>query len=111
LKLPAGRLKTGTPPRLDGRTIDFSVMKPQPGDEPVPVFSFLGTPEMHPRQLPCWITHTNPRTHEIIRAASIARRCTRSHRRYRPALLPVDRRQDPPFASKQSHQIFLEPEG
>ena len=67
LRLPVGRLKTGTPPRLDGRSIDFSVMKAQPGDEPVPVFSFLGKLEMHPQQLPCWITHTNPRTHEIIR--------------------------------------------
>jgi tRNA uridine 5-carboxymethylaminomethyl modification enzyme len=67
LKLPVGRLKTGTPPRLDGRTIDFSSMKAQPGDEPVPVFSFVGTPGMHPPQLPCWITHTNPHTHEIIR--------------------------------------------
>src|SRR5438445_2593578 len=66
-KLPVGRLKTGTPPRLDGRTIDFSALKAQPGDEPVPVFSFVGTPGIHPRQLPCWITHTNPQTHEIIR--------------------------------------------
>src|SRR5574343_1170551 len=68
LSLPAGRLKTGTPPRLDGRTIDFSVMEEQPGDDPVPVFSFLGIPDQHPRQLPCWITHTNQRTHDIIRA-------------------------------------------
>src|SRR6266705_1937279 len=67
LRLPVGRLTTGTPPRIDGRTIDFSVMQMQPGDEPIPVFSFLGTPDMHPRQLPCRITHTNPRTHEIIR--------------------------------------------
>ncbi|HKY01180.1 MAG TPA: FAD-dependent oxidoreductase, partial [Burkholderiales bacterium] len=68
LKLPVGRLKTGTPPRLDGRTIDFSVMTEQPGDDPVPVFSFRGRADMHPAQLPCWITHTNERTHEIIRA-------------------------------------------
>ena len=67
LKLPAGRLKTGTPPRLDGRSIDFSVMTVQPGDDPAPVFSFLGDAAQHPRQLPCWITHTNPRTHDIIR--------------------------------------------
>src|SRR5208282_85397 len=67
LNLPAGRLKTGTPPRLDGRTIDFSRLAVQPGDEPAPVFSFLGERVMHPRQLPCWITHTNERTHEIIR--------------------------------------------
>ena len=59
LKLPVGRLKTGTPPRLDGRTIDFSVMQLQPGDDPAPVFSFMGRRDMHPRQLPCWITHTN----------------------------------------------------
>jgi len=112
LKLPAGRLKTGTPPRLDGRTIDFSAMKPQPGDEPVPVFSFLGTPEMHPRQLPCWITHTNPRTHEIIRGG-----LDRSPMytgviegigpRYCPSIEDKIHR----FASKSSHQIFLEPEG
>src|ERR1700685_1281776 len=67
LKLPVGRLKTGTPPRLDARSIDFSVMEIQPGDDPVPVFSFLGSPGQHPRQLPCWITHTNQRTHDIIR--------------------------------------------
>src|SRR5258708_3580825 len=67
LQLPVGRLKTGTPPRLDGRSIDYSVMTEQPGDDPVPVFSFLGSAGQHPRQLPCWITHTNLRTHEIIR--------------------------------------------
>src|SRR4029077_2735841 len=67
LKLPVGRLKTGTPPRLDARTIDFSVLEAQPGDQPEPVFSFLGRRDMHPQQLPCWITHTNARTHEIIR--------------------------------------------
>ena len=70
-----GRLKTGTPPRIDGRSIDFSVMTEQPGDEPTPVFSFLGRAEQHPQQVPCWITHTNARTHDIIRARrSIARR-------------------------------------
>src|SRR5512146_1610302 len=69
LKLPQGRLKTGTPPRLDGRTIDFSKCEEQPGDlDPVPVFSFIGRADMHPRQVPCWITHTNERTHEIIRS-------------------------------------------
>ena len=67
LDLPVGRLKTGTPPRLDGRSIDFSVLEVQPGDDPVPVFSFLGDASRHPRQVPCWITHTNPRTHDIIR--------------------------------------------
>ena len=108
----SGRLKTGTPPRLDGRSIDFSVMRAQPGDDPVPVFSFLGTPQMHPRQLPCWITHTNPRTHEIIRAG-----LDRSPMytgviegigpRYCPSIEDKIHR----FAAKQSHQIFLEPEG
>jgi tRNA uridine 5-carboxymethylaminomethyl modification enzyme len=112
LKLPVGRLKTGTPPRLDGRTIDFSVMKAQPGDEPVPVFSFLGGAEMHPRQVPCWITHTNPRTHEIIRGG-----LDRSPMytgviegigpRYCPSIEDKIHR----FAAKESHQIFLEPEG
>jgi tRNA uridine 5-carboxymethylaminomethyl modification enzyme len=112
LKLPVGRLKTGTPPRLDGRTIDFSVMQPQPGDEPSPVFSFLGKAEMHPRQLPCWITQTNQRTHEIIRGG-----LDRSPMytgviegigpRYCPSIEDKIHR----FAAKQSHQIFLEPEG
>ncbi|HET7201120.1 MAG TPA: tRNA uridine-5-carboxymethylaminomethyl(34) synthesis enzyme MnmG [Burkholderiales bacterium] len=112
LKLPVGRLKTGTPPRLDGRSIDFSAMRTQPGDDPVPVFSFLGTAQMHPRQLPCWITHTNPRTHEIIRAG-----LDRSPMytgviegigpRYCPSIEDKIHR----FAAKQSHQVFLEPEG
>ena len=112
LKLPVGRLKTGTPPRIDGRTIDFSAMRRQPGDEPVPVFSFLGTPETHPRQVPCWITDTNPRTHEIIRGG-----LDRSPMytgviegigpRYCPSIEDKIHR----FAGKQSHQIFLEPEG
>jgi tRNA uridine 5-carboxymethylaminomethyl modification enzyme len=112
LKLPVGRLKTGTPPRLDGRSIDFSALNAQPGDEPVPVFSFVGTPGMHPRQLPCWITHTNPLTHEIIRGA-----LDRSPMytgviegigpRYCPSIEDKIHR----FAAKQSHQIFLEPEG
>ena len=112
LKLPVGRLKTGTPPRLDGRTIDFSAMQVQPGDEPVPVFSFVGKPEMHPRQVPCWITHTNLRTHEIIR-----RGLDRSPMytgviegigpRYCPSIEDKIHR----FPSKSGHQIFLEPEG
>ena len=112
LSLPVGRLKTGTPPRLDGRTIDFSALNAQPGDEPVPVFSFVGTPAMHPRQLPCWITHTNPLTHEIIRGG-----LDRSPMytgviegigpRYCPSIEDKIHR----FAAKQSHQIFLEPEG
>src|SRR5688500_1041173 len=65
LKLPVGRLKTGTPPRLDARSIDFGALAEQPGDSPEPVFSFLGERRMHPRQMPCWITHTNARTHGI----------------------------------------------
>src|SRR3954451_7274292 len=68
LKLPVGRLKTGTPPRIDGRTIDFSKLVEQPGDRPEPVFSYIGAREMHPRQVSCWITHTNELTHDIIRA-------------------------------------------
>jgi tRNA uridine 5-carboxymethylaminomethyl modification enzyme len=112
LGLPAGRLKTGTPPRIDGRTIDFSVMKEQPGDDPVPSFSFLGSADMHPKQLPCWITHTNSRTHDIIRAG-----LDRSPMytgviegigpRYCPSIEDKIHR----FADKTSHQIFLEPEG
>src|SRR3989338_55733 len=65
--LPAGRLKTGTPPRIDGRSIDYSLMLEQPGDDPVPVFSFMGNAAQHPQQLPCWITETNQCTHDIIR--------------------------------------------
>jgi tRNA uridine 5-carboxymethylaminomethyl modification enzyme len=110
--LPAGRLKTGTPPRIDGRSIDFSVMEEQPGDNPVPVFSFLGTPDMHPAQVSCWITHTNEKTHDIIREG-----LDRSPMytgviegvgpRYCPSIEDKIHR----FAGKDSHQIFLEPEG
>jgi len=112
MKLPVGRLKTGTPPRLDGRSIDFSVMLEQPGDSPEPVFSFVGEREMHPAQRPCWVTHTNERTHEIIR-----RGLDRSPMftgviqgvgpRYCPSIEDKIHR----FADKSSHQIFLEPEG
>jgi tRNA uridine 5-carboxymethylaminomethyl modification enzyme len=112
LKLPAGRLKTGTPPRLDGRTIDFSLLAEQPGDDPAPVFSFLGAATMHPRQVPCWITHTNARTHEVIRAG-----LDRSPM-YSGAIKGVGPRYCPSiedkvvrFAGRDSHQIFLEPEG
>jgi tRNA uridine 5-carboxymethylaminomethyl modification enzyme len=113
LKLPQGRLKTGTPPRIDGRTIDFSVMLEQPGDlDPVPVFSYLGRPDQHPRQVPCWISHTNEKTHDIIRGG-----LDRSPMytgliegvgpRYCPSIEDKIHR----FASRNSHQIFLEPEG
>jgi tRNA uridine 5-carboxymethylaminomethyl modification enzyme len=123
LKLPQGRLKTGTPPRIDGRTIDFARLLEQPGDgmpgpdgspatSPMPVFSFLGHASQHPRQVPCWITHTNERTHDIIRSGF-----DRSPMftgiiggvgpRYCPSIEDKVNR----FADKGSHQIFLEPEG
>ena len=113
LKLPQGRLKTGTPPRIDGRTIDFSVLAQQPGDlDPVPVFSFLGHAEMHPEQIPCWVTHTNEKTHDIIRAG-----LDRSPMftgviegvgpRYCPSIEDKVHR----FADRNAHQIYLEPEG
>ncbi len=112
LKLPVGRLKTGTPPRIDGRTIDFSRLAEQPGDRPEPVFSFIGERGLHPRQLSCWITHTNARTHDIIRGG-----LDRSPMftgviegvgpRYCPSIEDKIHR----FADKAGHQIFLEPEG
>ncbi|MEE9332376.1 MAG: tRNA uridine-5-carboxymethylaminomethyl(34) synthesis enzyme MnmG [Methylophilaceae bacterium] len=110
--LPAARLKTGTPPRIDGRTIDYSVMTEQPGDSPLPVFSFLGKVAQHPAQLSCWITHTNENTHEVIRQG-----LDRSPM-YTGAIAGVGPRYCPSiedkihrFADKNSHQIFLEPEG
>ncbi|UHL63561.1 tRNA uridine-5-carboxymethylaminomethyl(34) synthesis enzyme MnmG [Paralcaligenes sp. KSB-10] len=113
LKLPQGRLKTGTPPRVDSRTIDFSRTEVQPGDtDPVPVFSYMGSSTMHPRQLPCWITHTSERTHDIIRAG-LDRSPLYSGviegigPRYCPSIEDKIQR----FADKNSHQIFLEPEG
>lgn len=113
LNLPQGRLKTGTPPRIDGRSINFSLLEEQPGDvDPVPVFSYLGSREMHPRQVPCWITHTNEKTHDIIRGG-----LDRSPMysgviegigpRYCPSIEDKVHR----FADKNSHQVFLEPEG
>jgi tRNA uridine 5-carboxymethylaminomethyl modification enzyme len=112
LKLPVGRLKTGTPPRLDGRTIDFSAMEVQPGDDPQPVFSFMGSRDMHPPQRPCWITHTNERTHEIIRGGldrspMYTGKIEGVGPRYCPSIEDKIHR----FAAKPSHQIFLEPEG
>lgn len=110
--LPAGRLKTGTPPRIDGRTIDFSVMSEQPGDVPVPVFSFLGRPDQHPRQVSCWITHTNERTHDIIRGGlDRSPMFTGVIEGVGPRYCPSIEDKIVRFASKESHQIFLEPEG
>ncbi|MFO1414740.1 MAG: tRNA uridine-5-carboxymethylaminomethyl(34) synthesis enzyme MnmG [Burkholderiales bacterium] len=112
MALPAGRLKTGTPPRLDGRTIDFSVLAEQPGDTPAPVFSFLGRREMHPEQRPCWVTQTNAATHDIIRAG-----LDRSPM-YSGVIKSVGPRYCPSiedkvvrFAGRDSHTIYLEPEG
>ena len=113
LKLPQGRLKTGTPPRLDGRSIDFGKLEEQPGDlDPVPVFSFLGHPSQHPRQLPCWITHTNARTHEIIRSGfDRSPMFTGVIEGVGPRYCPSIEDKVNRFAGKDSHQIFLEPEG
>jgi tRNA uridine 5-carboxymethylaminomethyl modification enzyme len=112
IQLPVGRLKTGTPPRLDGRSIDYSMLQAQPGDDPEPVFSFMGSRSQHPRQVPCWITHTNALTHDVIRSG-----LDRSPMftgviagvgpRYCPSIEDKIHR----FAGKDSHQIFLEPEG
>ena len=121
LQLPQGRLKTGTPARIDGRTIDYSLCQEQPGDgmrqtdgsmTPMPVFSFMGRADMHPRQLPCWITHTNERTHAIIRSGfdrspMFTGKIEGVGPRYCPSVEDKVNR----FADKSSHQIFLEPEG
>jgi tRNA uridine 5-carboxymethylaminomethyl modification enzyme len=112
LKLPVGRLKTGTPPRIDGKTVDYSVMQAQPGDTPLPVMSFMGSAAMHPEQISCFITHTNERTHDIIRA-NLDRSPMFSGviegvgPRYCPSIEDKIHR----FADKDSHQIFIEPEG
>ena len=111
LKLPVGRLKTGTPPRIDRRSVDLSVMELQPGDSPEPVFSFLGSRAMHPQQLPCWITHTNERTHEIIRGAlDRSPMFTGVIQGVGPRYCPSIEDKIHRFAGKSSHQIFLEPE-
>ena len=112
LNLPQGRLKTGTPPRIDGRTIDFSQLTEQPGDTPVPVMSVRGSAEMHPRQVSCWITHTNTQTHDIIRSGfdrspMFTGKIEGVGPRYCPSIEDKINR----FADKDSHQIFLEPEG
>ncbi len=112
LPLRVGRLKTGTPPRIDGRSVDFSVMTEQAGDTPTPVMSFMGSQQMHPRQVSCWITHTNARTHEII-ASNLDRSPMYSGviegigPRYCPSIEDKIHR----FADKESHQVFIEPEG
>ncbi|MFZ5524717.1 MAG: tRNA uridine-5-carboxymethylaminomethyl(34) synthesis enzyme MnmG [Pseudomonadota bacterium] len=112
LNLPVGRLKTGTPPRIDGRTIDYSVMQVQRGDDPVPVFSFMGYAEQHPKQLPCWITETNQRTHEIIRGGlDRSPMFTGVIEGVGPRYCPSIEDKITRFADKSSHQIFLEPEG
>ncbi|MEF7616789.1 tRNA uridine-5-carboxymethylaminomethyl(34) synthesis enzyme MnmG [Aquincola sp. MAHUQ-54] len=113
LKLPQGRLKTGTPPRIDGRSIDFGRLTEQPGDlDPVPVFSFMGDAAMHPRQVPCWITHTNERTHEIIRSGfDRSPMFTGVIEGVGPRYCPSIEDKINRFADKGSHQIFLEPEG
>ncbi len=112
MQLPVGRLKTGTPPRIDGRSIDFSRLKAQPGDFPVPVFSFLGMPHQHPRQVPCWITHTNERTHEIIRGGlDRSPMFTGVIEGIGPRYCPSIEDKITRFAGKTAHQIFLEPEG
>ena len=119
LKLPQGRLKTGTPPRIDGRSIDFSKCIEQPGDgvpggmsDVMPVVSFMGNVAMHPQQVPCWITHTNERTHDIIRSGfdrspMFTGKIEGVGPRYCPSVEDKINR----FADKDSHQIFLEPEG
>ena len=112
LNLPVGRLKTGTPPRIDGRSLDYSVMTMQPGDDPVPVFSFLGKTSQHPRQLPCWITHTNARTHDIIRKGlDRSPLYTGVIEGVGPRYCPSIEDKITRFADKDAHQIFVEPEG
>lgn len=113
LGLPQGRLKTGTPPRIDGRSIDFSRLQEQPGDlDPVPVFSFMGRVDQHPTQVPCWITHTNANTHDIIRSGfDRSPMFTGIIEGVGPRYCPSIEDKINRFADKSSHQIFLEPEG
>ena len=112
LKLPAGRLKTGTPPRIDGRTVDFSVMAEQTGDTPVPVFSFLGTTAEHPAQRPCWVTYTNERTHEVIRGGlDRSPMFTGVIEGVGPRYCPSVEDKVTRFPDRNAHQVFLEPEG
>jgi len=112
LNLPAGRLKTGTPPRIDGRTLDYSVMVEQPGDDPAPVFSYLGNAAQHPRQVSCWITSTNVHTHDIIRGGlDRSPLYTGVIEGVGPRYCPSIEDKIMRFAGKDSHQIFVEPEG
>jgi tRNA uridine 5-carboxymethylaminomethyl modification enzyme len=112
LPFSVGRLKTGTPPRIDGRSLDYSVMTPQPGDEPTPVFSFLGSREMHPRQIACHITHTSEATHEIIRAArERSPMATGAIEGVGPRYCPSIEDKVVRFADRAAHQVFVEPEG
>jgi len=114
LSLPVGRLKTGTPPRLDARTVNFEAMQIQPGDDPVPVFSYIGKASMHPKQVPCYITYTNTKTHDIIMASldqspmySEQGEIDSTGPRYCPSIEDKVMR----FADKDKHQVFIEPEG
>jgi tRNA uridine 5-carboxymethylaminomethyl modification enzyme len=112
LPLGVGRLKTGTPPRIDGRSIDFSVLEKQDGDSPLPVFSFSGNVEQHPQQIPCYITHTNEQTHDLIRAGlSQSPMYTGIIEGIGPRYCPSIEDKIVRFADKTSHQIFVEPEG
>ena len=112
MKFPVGRLKTGTPPRIDGRSLDYSKLKKQPGDQPTPVVSFMGHTVKHPRQVSCWITHTNPLTHEIINEGlSESPLYTGVIEGVGPRYCPSIEDKVVRFASRESHSIFLEPEG
>jgi tRNA uridine 5-carboxymethylaminomethyl modification enzyme len=112
LDLSVGRLKTGTPPRIDGRSVDYSVMTEQPGDEPLPVFSFLGRRDEHPQQLSCYITRTNEQTHELIRGGlDRSPMYTGEIDGVGPRYCPSIEDKVVRFANKDSHQIFVEPEG
>ena len=112
MNLSVGRLKTGTPPRIDARTIDFRILREQPGDEPVPVFSFLGNITQHPRQISCWMTRTNERTHEIIRTGlDRSPLYTGKIEGIGPRYCPSIEDKVVRFSERDAHTIFLEPEG
>ena len=112
LNLPVGRLKTGTPPRIDGRSIDYSLMEEQPGDFPTPHFSFIDPPIKHPAQIACWITHTNINTHDIVRSGlDRSPMYTGVIEGIGPRYCPSVEDKIHRFADKESHQVFIEPEG